>query len=336
MKVEYLIKSVEFVSYLTLNAIAICFIYKSGVIENYFKGITDTYLSEIEPTEHVHPEVKICMYKSSKLPVQFQVTYGWRKAEEDFEMAHFYKIPLKTYMLSFGRCYLIEPPILQNLRDDFWHGFRIKFNNSFDEMPNLNVELTTSDNSNIYGRYYDGEPFSITISPGIEIESTIKEKWTKYLIDGNCRDQPILKYLHNHLLANKSQCGQICQPKNVTMGKQNDTFNRDIPNCKQSQVQDEICSMNLFKKIMKTLPKICIKKEFIGSYKGKMIVNDHWCSQVWKWKIIQGNLFTFEKNLFSYRNLILVNMPMNFGTFTQHQERLNFIQNIIFMILFPC
>ena len=145
-------------------------------------------------------------------------------------------------------------------------------------MPNLNVELTTFDNPNIYGRFYDGEPFSMTISPGNGIKATIKEKWTKYLEDGNCRNQPILKYLQSQLLANKSQCGEICQPKNVTIAKQNDTFNKDIPKCKQSQ--DEICSMNLFKKILKKLPKICTKKEFIGSYKNMMIVNDQWCSKV--------------------------------------------------------
>ena len=286
MKVEYLIKSVEFVSYITLNAIAICFIYKSGVIENYFKGITDTYVSEIDPSEFVDPEVKICNYKLSKFPGQFQIAYGWRKPEEDFEMVHFNKFPPKTYILSFGRCYLIEPPVLRNSKDNIWHGFRIKFNNSLRELPNLNVELTTSNNPNIYGRFYDGEPFSITISPGIEIESTIKEKWTKYLNDGNCRNQPILKYLQDQLLANKSQCGEICQPRNVTIAKQNHTFNKYIPKCKQSQEQDEICSMNLFKKILKKLPKICVKKEFIGSFKSRMIRNENWCKKVWKIKSI--------------------------------------------------
>ena len=110
MKVEYFIKIAEFVSFFTLHAISICFIYKSGVIDNYFKGITDTYVSETEPTEFVLPEVKICMTKHSNFPDHFEITYGWRKAEEAIEMVHFDQIPLKTYKLSFGRCYLVEAP----------------------------------------------------------------------------------------------------------------------------------------------------------------------------------------------------------------------------------
>ena len=264
MKLIELVIFFDWVLYIVLCIVAICFIIEQDVIKKFIEKNTDTYETEIEEDVFLSPEFKICdyTYRILKLENQYDIKYAnvfdQRAAKN-----------VTTYSLNnggnpySGQCFIISPPPGTDLSYDSEHYFWIKFKStlSIDELPQIYWSASAKNNPTMFKINHDGYPVGTNMNAGELVNLRIKEERIISLPE-NCRRQPILEYLMDQVSEKKVNCSSKCWPKDWQLGKSFEMSLKLYPRCRDDETNK--CMTEWIRSMLKSAKKFCKRVSYTG------------------------------------------------------------------------
>ena len=275
-------KAVEFVDwflYIILWMISIYFIVESDVIPKYLNKSTDTYETEIEAKEISIPDFTFCDWSERILGLsnEYDIIYYLK----DLGKGTIRKVDiLVNQTLHQGQCFVITPPIGLNLSDSIDHFIALRFNASIrlEELPQIKGYVNTQNNPQLFGNTHDGDGMSKSINAQTRADFRLKEERTEYL-PGNCRTQPILKYLVDEFIKTEINCSIKCWPKNKRLGGDFEESLKQFPYCEDEDTS--LCVVQWARLVVRNAKTFCNKVSYIGDVNVDEIgKEDMWCFQV--------------------------------------------------------
>ena len=264
MKLIELVIFFDWVLYIVLCIVAICFIIEQDVIKKFIEKNTDTYETEIEEDVFLSPEFKICDYTYRILKLENQYDIQYANVLDQNAGRNVTKYALNNGGNPFsGQCFIISPPAGIDLSYHSDHYFWIKFNSSLsiDDLPQIYGYATAKNNPNMFKINHDGYPAGTNLNAGEFVNLRIKEERIISLPE-NCRRQPILEYMKDQVSEKEVNCSSKCWPKDWQLGKSFETSLKLYPRCSDEETNQ--CMTLWIWSSLKSAKKFCKRVSYTG------------------------------------------------------------------------